>query len=333
MTPESALASPFGHVAPYEPASGFLKNPHFQMIVSEWSLRRRAPAVVGTTVELVLGDGATTRLLVVDPPGRPRGALLLVHGLGGAADSPNMRGIAQAAVGRGWRAVSVDMRGAGGSRPQPRLYTAADLDELDLAARHPAVAEAPGPKIAVGLSLGGGILLRWLGIRGADVPVEAAVALAPTGHLPSCAEALGRLRHRVYDWVFARSLGRRIRSVASASGRRSHGYVKHFTMRRLDSDFASLACGQPDAEGYWEHASAHHHVAGIARPVLIIAAGDDPFVPVEPLRRHFGSVPRVDLRVFPHGGHLSFIDRVDGRLRSRLPDLMLSPLEPLAPRS
>jgi predicted alpha/beta-fold hydrolase len=302
-----------------------------QIVLAEILLRRTRADVEGTTIDVPIGGGASTRFFVVEGAPRPRGVMLVVHGLGGAASSPNTKRLAGAASARGWRVVCVEMRGAGGSSAQPRLYTAADLDEIDAAVRHPAVAGASGPKVAVGVSLGGGILLRWLGIRGAGAAVDAAVALAPAAHLPSCAEALGRLRHRLYDWSFARSLGKRIRSVAAGSGRAPHRFSKHFTMRRLDRDFAAFACGQPDAERYWDHASAHHHAAGIARPVLILTASDDPFVPVEPLRTHFGSRAGVDFRVFRHGAHLSFLRRNEGRLVSGLPELLLSPLDALLP--
>jgi predicted alpha/beta-fold hydrolase len=303
------------------------------MIASEWLVRRQRLALVPTELHVSLDGGGWTRLVVVDPPEPPRGVLVIVHGLGGAAGSPNTLRLAAAAAARGWRAVAVDMRGAGGSRAQPRMYTAADLDELDAALRHPVVAEAAGPKIAVGLSLGGGILLRWLGIRSDRAPVDAALAFSPTGHLPSCAEALSRLRHRFYDWSFARSLGRRVREVAPASGRRPHAFLRHWTMRRLDDDFAAFTCGLPSARRYWDHASAHHHVGGIARPVLIIAAADDPFVPIGPLTEHFGALPGVELGVFRHGAHLSFLERVDGRLVSRFPEMLLTPLEKLAPKA
>jgi uncharacterized protein len=317
----------FGPTRAYEPRPALLRNAYVQLHLSEWLLKRAKPAAAPAEAVLALGDGARTRLLVFDPPDRPRGVLLFVHGLGGAADSPNTVRLADAARARGWRAAAVDMRGAGGRDRQSRLYTAADAEELDAACAHEAVASVAGPKIAVGISLGGGILARWLGLRGAAAPVDAAVALSPTAHLPSCAEALSRLRHRLYDWRFASALGARIRAVAPGCGRRPHARLRHFTMRRLDADFAALACGQPDAERYWEHASAHHHLGGLRRPLLVIAACDDPFVPLEPLRAHCGALPGVDFRTFRHGGHLAFLEWKGGRLESALPDLLLEPLE------
>jgi predicted alpha/beta-fold hydrolase len=328
----SLSASPFGPARAYEARSAFLRNAYVQLHVAEWLARRSKPGVAPSQVDLAIGAGGRTRLLVFDPPHRPRGVLVFVHGLGGAADSPNTLRLANAARARGWRAASVDMRGAGGAERQPRLYTAADADELDAAFAHEAVAGVSGPRIAVGISLGGGILVRWLGLRGGSAPVDAAVALSPTAHLPSCAEALSLLKHRFYDWSFARALGRRIREVAPAFGRRPHGRLRHFTMRRLDGDFAAVVCGQPDAASYWDHASAHHHLAGVSRPLLILAACDDPFVPIAPLRAHLGSLPGVDFRAYPHGGHLSFLEWRGGGIASALPELLLDALEPLAPR-
>jgi uncharacterized protein len=322
-----AVASPFGAARSYDPRPAILRSAYVQLHLSEWLVRSTQADAAPSRIELSLGGGARTRLLVFEPDGRPRGTLIVVHGLGGAADSPNTLRLANAARARRWRVATLDMRGAGGSSSQPRMYTAADCEELDAALAHDAVASVPGPKVAVGISLGGGILVRWLGMRGRAAPVDAAVALSPTAHLPSCAEALSRLRHRLYDWRFASALGRRIRAVAPACGRRNHQRFRHFTMRRLDDDFAAMACGQPDAARYWEHASAHHHAAGLGKPLLILAASDDPFVPVAPLRQYFAARPGVDFREFRHGSHLSFLEWKDGRLVSALPELLLDPLE------
>lgn len=311
----------------YEPPSDFWKGAHRQILCAEWIKASRTPAVPWKETRLALPDGEAVRRFVLEPDRPVRGAITVFHGLGGVADGANLRRFAQEAARRGYRAASVEMRGAGGKDEVRRLYTAADLDVFDAAAAVPDFAAAPGPRLFAGFSLGGGMMLRWLGIRGGDAHVDGALALCPTGHLPASAAALSRAPNFLYDLRFAALYGRRLRHLGLRAARAPHGRLRHATMRRLDEDFASFWAGQPDARSYYEEASAHRHASRIARPTLLVAAADDPFVPPDSLVRYFGALPQVDLRLSPHGGHVAFLDRVEGRLTPAYPRLLLDPLD------
>ncbi len=319
----------FSPTPSYEPPGRLWRNAHVQTVAAEWIGRRQAR--IEPTAEDLLhhADGTASRIIRYEPNGIPRGAVMVVHGLAGSADSPTTMRFAMEGQARAWRIVSVDLRGAGGTRSMPRIYTAADVDELDAAARHPFIADCPGPRVALGLSLGGGVVMRWLGLRGESAPVDCAVVAAPAAHLPSCAQALARSRHTLYDFHFAVKLGRRVRAVAAGSGRRPHAFWRHRSVRRLDDDFAASINGHPHAAAYYEASSAHHHGKSIARPTLVFASDDDPFVPIGPLVAHFGSLPAVEIRRSKHGGHLAFMGRRAGRLASLLPGLVFDALDGL----
>lgn len=316
----------FRPTAPYEPPSPRWRRPHLQILAAEWIKARRTPPYPWRRSAVGLADGTETLCLIADPTAPPRGVIAVFHGLGGRADGPNLRRFATAAVARGYRVLSVEQRGAGGGGPAPRLYTAADLDVFDAAAEAPPFREVDGPRLFAGFSLAGGMLLRWLGVRGGGAPVDAALALCPTAHLPSSAAALDAPACRLYDLRFAALYGRRLRDLGVAP-RRRHSYWRHRSVRRLDDDFAAPWAGAADADAYYDLASAHHHARGIARPTLVVASADDPFVPVAPLVAHFGGLRDVDLRVSPHGGHVAFLTRRDGRLEPSFPELLLAPLD------
>jgi uncharacterized protein len=324
-TPEAKKVR-FVPTSGYEPPSPFWKGPHRQLLVAEWIKAFRTPALAWRKTTFSIPGVATSRAFVLDPTTPAKGTLAIFHGLGGVADGANLRRLAAEGAARGFRSISFEMPGAGADVPVERLYTAADVGIFDGAARFLEAEAAPRPFVFAALSLAGGMLLRWLGLLGAANPADAAIALCPTAHLPSSADALSRFDRRLYDLRFAFLYGRRVRRGLSSAGRRAHGWWRHRSMRRLDEDFASLWAGAPSAVAYYDAASAHHVARSIARPTLIVASKDDPFVPYAPLVEHFGSAPFVDLRLSDHGAHVAFLAREGGELKPSFPKLLLDPV-------
>lgn len=334
VLPEAAIRgnlSPFRAPAAYALPPRWLRGGHAQLLVGEWLTWRRPPVPPAWNVSIrALPGGASFRALVADPPASPpRGCVLIAHGLAGTADGPHATRLAAEGVRRGWRVISVEMRGAAGDNAQPRLYTAGDGLEFTAITEAPEFTGVAGPKVGIGISLGGGMLARWLAQQGTAAVLDAAVALSPTLHLPSCAEALHTTPCLGYSWYFARELGSRIRRVAPAYGRRAHSWWRHRTLRLLDEDFASNADGHATAAAYYAASSAHDHVSALRRPLLVLTAADDPFVPPGPLRAAFGGVPLVDLRIYPVGGHVGFLDRIGGRWTPTYPTMVFDALDPL----
>ncbi len=317
----------FHPTKPYEPPSRFWRGAHRQLLMAEWIKNKRTPALPWRSEKLSLGEGqGFVRMFRLMPATPIKGVLVAFHGLGGTADGPNLRRFARTAAYRGYVVVSVEMLGAGGAGPIPRLYTAADTGVFDAAAAIPGL-RLPGlPLLFCGVSLGGGMLLRWLGLRGDDAPIDGVLTLSPIGHLPSSAEALARFGNRFYDRRFASLYASRLGAVVGDS-RAPFDARRHKTMRALDEDFASFWAEHPDAASYYEFASAHRTAGRIARPTLIIASADDPFAPPGPLTSHYGGLPNVDLRMSRFGSHVAFLDRRNGGLEPVFPELLLDPLE------
>ncbi|HEX9182312.1 MAG TPA: alpha/beta hydrolase, partial [Burkholderiales bacterium] len=91
--------------------------------------------------------------------------LALFHGLEGGSSSHYARSIAALALERGWRCVVPHFRGCSGVlNRKARAYHSGDTEELDWILRR------LRPECAAGVSLGGNVLLKWLGERGAEGP-------------------------------------------------------------------------------------------------------------------------------------------------------------------
>jgi predicted alpha/beta-fold hydrolase len=259
-------------------------------------------------------------LAAAAPPAAP--LLLLLHGLEGSAHSHYVRGLLGLAQREGWRAVVLNFRSCSGEPNRlPRFYHSGDTDDLDevvrvLAAREPALALA-----AVGVSLGGNVLLKWLGEQGAAAPpaVRAAVGISVPFDLEQCARTLDRgFQKWVYTANFMRSFRQKVRMKVLVHG----PFVDLAAVRRArtfaayDRLVTAPLHGFADELDYWRRASCGPYLARVRRPTLLISAVDDPFVPSAALPDFSALPPQVALEVTPRGGHVGFIEGPPWRVRS-----------------
>jgi predicted alpha/beta-fold hydrolase len=134
----------------------------------------------------LLADG-DTMLAMLDCPEKPqagRPLVLLLHGVPGCENSPYMRRMSGYLLGLGYRVLRLNMRGAGPSRATCRgQYSAGSSRDLaELIGLLPEELTAAGVA-AVGYSVGGAILLKYLGEEGSPPPASRrpSISSAPAG--------------------------------------------------------------------------------------------------------------------------------------------------------
>jgi predicted alpha/beta-fold hydrolase len=259
------------------------------------------------------GDGARLLLRAAWQPG-PRSAhpaLVIVHGLGGCDLSPYVLSTGRLAFARGWHVVRMNMRGCGdGEAICPLLYNAG-LD-TDLLATVETVAAAVPRVGVVGFSLGGNLALLALGRRQERLPaaLAAVIAVCPPLDLSTCADALERPSNRLYQRHFVAMLvdgyrRRRTRRPDLFEASRERGIR---TVREFDDRITAPYGGYGGAAEYYARSSAGPHLLAIERPALVVAAADDPMVPVESVARWPAS-PAVVREIETTGGHVGFVGR------------------------
>jgi predicted alpha/beta-fold hydrolase len=245
-------------------------------------------------------------------PGAP--LLLLLHGLEGSCRSHYARGLLALARAEGWRAVVLNFRSCSGEPNRlPRFYHSGDTADLDEVVRV-LVAREPDLVIgAVGVSLGGNVLLKWLGEQGDAAPaaVRAAVGISVPFDLEQCARALDRgFQKWVYTASFMRAFKQKVRAKVPAHG----AFVDLAAVRRArtfaayDRVVTAPLHGFADEVDYWRRASCGPYLAKVRRPTLLISAVDDPLVPSRALPDPAVLPPNVTLEVSALGGHVGFID-------------------------
>jgi len=290
----------------------WLPGAHLQTIVPYfWP----APAVGGRAESRIVHvDGrSSVRIDVARPEGLPRGTLLLVHGLGGSADSNYMRRTAQYALSRGWLAVRMNLRTCGGTEAlSATLYNAGQSDDVDRVLGELDRLGMSRPFAVAGFSLGGNIVLRYAGLAGSSARADAVAGVNPPIELDRCLRSLERPSNALYHMAFLSMLCahlRRIRSFREVPGPASTTWTIG-SLRRFDSFFTAPDGGYASAEDYYARASAAPAIGGIRVPALVLSSANDPFVPsatFDELRRH--AQPPVRVALARQGGHVGYWQR------------------------
>ncbi|MDN5939114.1 MAG: alpha/beta fold hydrolase, partial [Salinisphaera sp.] len=171
----------------------WLRGPHRQTLFA--SKLRRTPRLAVRQERLELPDGDFLDLAWLPENGAAAQAPLVVvlHGLTGSIKSNYARGLLRQVARRGWRGLLMHFRGASGQPNRlARSYHSGDTGDFtwllqQLRARHP-----QAPLLAVGYSLGGNVLLKYLGEQETAALPAAAVAVSVPFDLAACAAAINR---------------------------------------------------------------------------------------------------------------------------------------------
>jgi predicted alpha/beta-fold hydrolase len=262
--------------------------------------------------------------LVLDHAAGPAGAprLLLLHGLEGSAHSLHTQGLAVQAARVGWRCTVLNFRSCARDptrisrrlpNRRPRLYHSGETGDLAFAVRA-LIAREPGvPIYAVGFSLGGNVLLKWLGEVGADSAIRAAATISVPYDLAAASRHLERPGARFYTYHFLRRLKPKALDVLARFPRETaHLDPTRIRAARTFAEFDQAVTapmhGFASAEDYYARASSLGYLSRIAVPTLCISSEDDPFCPAESIpRARAAASPSVSFEVTRWGGHTGFV--------------------------
>ena len=238
--------------------------------------------------------------------------LVLFHGLEGCSQSHYARALGAAASARGWRIAIPHFRGCSGEiNRAPRAYHSGDSDEIDWILRRFA-AGAGAPLYAVGVSLGGNALAKWLGERGEDAArvVRAAVAVSPPQDLHASAAALTRGFNRIYTANFLKTLKRKsLAKLAQYPGLFDRSRMLAATsFFEFDDAVTAPLHGFRGCLDYWRRSACKPLLAGVRTPLLVINARNDPFLPAAHLARPDQVARDVVLEYPDTGGHAGFLE-------------------------
>ena len=253
---------------------------------------------------------------LVDPPGASADAatrplLILFHGLEGSSRSGYAKAFACLAREQGWSYAVPHFRGCSGElNLAPRAYHSGDYEEVEWILQRMAERRG-GPVLAVGISLGGNMLLRWAEESGESAASKALAVAAVCSPIDMAAGgraiSSGFARH-TYTRMFLGTM----KPKALAKLRQHPGL---FDERRLlaardlyefDNVFTAPLHGFRDTDDYWTRSSSKPRLREIRIPALVLNALNDPFVPSSSLPAQSEVGPHVTLWQPKDGGHVGF---------------------------
>lgn len=309
-----------GEMPLFKPA-WWVRGGHAQTIIgSQWPQRLPKERAMIHTVDV--GDGDSVALHDDLPDGWQAGGKVIVmaHGVSDDHRSPLLVRLKAKLNERGVRVFRWDMRGCGAGKPLARRpYHAgcsADLAKVvEAVLGLTAAADGTPPELSLfGVSLGGNVLLKYLGENPEQVPtaVRQAIAVNPPIDLVAGIEAIGSGASRLYDRHLTRRLLTRLEEwwqerpdavrPPVTEGRRPRG------LREFDEWYTAPAVGFRDALDYYTQSSAAQFVPAIRIPTAIIASKDDPLVPFAMFAEERVAYPAcVRLIATDSGGHVGFV--------------------------
>lgn len=241
-----------------------------------------------------------------------RPLIVLVHGLAGSEASANVAASTRHLCDQGWPVLRLNLRGALPSLPTaPGHYHAGRTEDLAEALRGLPANFTRFGIVLLGHSLGGNLVLKFMGEGGHGLPVLAAVAVStPIDLAATCARMMTR-RNFVYHRYMLDAMKREaLAPGAGVSGaeRAAIGAAKN--VYEFDDRFIAPRFGYRDAQDYYESNAAKHFLAGISRPTLILHALDDPWIPAACyMAIDWSRLPMIEAALTPRGGHLGFHGR------------------------
>jgi len=295
----------------FEPA-WWLGNRHAQTVYPSfpWS---GVPRVRLRNEQLELPDGDVTTVdWMAEGPGPDSGSpiLIILHGLEGSADSAYARMMLQAAADKGWRAAVLHFRDCGDYRNRlPRRYHAGETNDIRYFLERLRTMGHEGPMMAVGYSLGGNVLLKYLGENGASTPLDAAAAVSAPLDLHDSAKALTSGFSTIYQYLLLKRMKKAVmrkfdRHTAAFDWQRA---MNARTFAEFDDAVTAPLHGFSGKDEYYDRCSSIGYLASIRRPTLTINALDDPLMTPATIPDSAKLSDCIQLEVSRQGGHDGFV--------------------------
>lgn len=230
--------------------------------------------------------------------------VLILHGLEGSINSHYAKGLLHTISQLGWRGVFMHFRGC--SEEPNRLaksYHSGDTSDVSYLTSILHEREPNTPLAIIGFSLGGNVLLKWLGETGKQNQVKAAIAISVPFEVSKAAARVQLGFSKLYQWHFIKSLCKKVvnKRIMMDSSQLPH------TLYEFDDKVTAPLYGFSGADEYYSTCSSRQYLHAIHTQTLILHAKDDPLIPEDAIPRPEELSPFVQLEVTQSGGHVGFI--------------------------
>ncbi|MGB0708385.1 MAG: hydrolase [bacterium] len=238
--------------------------------------------------------------------------ILILHGLEGCARSNYVQDLMRQLGSLGWRVVVMQYRNCG-EKPNrlAQSYHAMRWQELDWTVENLRGRFPEAPIGVVGFSIGGSILLNWLG-QNEIKHIATACAISVPYKLAPCADRLNQGFSKIYQTYLMgrlkRSAVRKGDLLKDALGLSDLSQINKLnTLWEFDDLLTAPLHGFKNVHDYYEKASCRQYLKSVQVPTLLVHALDDPFMVPEVVPQASELSGLIQTAFVPVGGHVGFV--------------------------
>jgi predicted alpha/beta-fold hydrolase len=278
-------------------------------------MARRRPPVHDRLERIATPDGDHITLVRMGmiQAGIPH--LIILHGLEGKITAKYAHGMLDEARKLGWSGDMIMFRSCDGEvNSARRFYHSGETTDLDFVVRR-VLAEHPDAKLMMcGVSLGGNVLLKWLGEQGKNVPSQIRRAAAVS--VPYDLEAGARLMENGFARVYVRHFLATLvaKTVTKLARHPDLCDIAKLRAARTFFEFDDLLTGPvhgfTGAHDYYQQSSSIHFLDKVRIPTLLMSAWNDPFLPrsvLTAVRDIAHGNPHLSVEFSDAGGHVGWV--------------------------
>lgn len=316
----------------------WMKNKHIQTIIPRVYRRNHKIQTENETLATPDGDFLDISWTKKPQADNTTPIVIVFHGLEGNVESFYASGMLDAITKRGWIGVLMHFRGCSG-RPnnQARAYHSGETSDpqffIDYLSQH----FSKSPLMAVGFSLGGNVLAKYLGEKGEQCKLLCGAVISAPLRLAGCAKRISQRFSKVYQKYLLdkmkHSAINKIQHLKDAYplALKATDIRKFSTLAQFDEHITAPLHGFKNALDYYTQASAMQFLRNVKVPTLILHAADDPFMAPDVIPTAEELSPAIRYELSKAGGHVGFLSGVNPLkpifwLEKRVPEFFQSQL-------
>jgi len=237
--------------------------------------------------------------------------VIICHGLEGSSRSQYVTGMAKYFNKNNIDALGWNYRGCSGQiNLTNKFYHSGATYDLETVIVH-SIAKGYTQIVLIGFSLGGNLILKYLGEeRNKHPEIKAATVFSVPMDLSAGSDEISKPKNKIYANRFLRRLKRKLRTKHKLLEDKFplNGINTIKDLRTFDNIYTGPLHGFKNASDYYAKSSALFFIDDITTPTLVVNAINDPFLPNEcyptnQLKNH----KHIWFETPVHGGHVGFM--------------------------
>lgn len=291
----------------------WLPGAHLQTLWSTFF--RRIPNLKLNNLSLTLNDGDFIDLSVsqnITGKINDKPIVLILHGLEGSLSSPYVKPLIKTLEDANYGIYFMHFRGCSGEpNTLPRSYHSGETEDLQFIVKYLTNKHQRKLCAIIGFSLGGNVLLKWLGEQQSQAATHSAIAISVPFRLEDAAKRMNKGISKIYQRHLISRLQRKYRHKFGIIPSPLVVDIKKLaTFSDFDHQVTAPLHGFKSGEDYYQQCSSRPFIKEIKIPTLILHAKNDPFMYPDTAPTIDELAKNVELELSKTGGHVGFVSGV-----------------------